>query len=617
MESPQIGSGQTMPQSHQELFGYYMNNVLEREDDDDEVFVASDQNSRRDNNSPTSNNVLNLKGMDDINHSNKLRQQSANAGYQQPQSRQVSDNLTQGNYQNQAQEQRSFLDGNGSSKASIQPQALNKTSYESRDPLLPFDPSKTSMGHYNNGFDNNSLVDQNGNGEYVLYRYRFFNLALYCFAAAINQIAWISLQPVADAVSNAYDQDTTTVNTISLVYMGVYLIVNFPSNYALDAWGCRWGIVIGTMLTFVGMWIKVLVNQGFWILIVGQMISALGQPFLTNAPAKMAAQWYGEKGRIIATTIATASIPLGVAVGFVIPSFFVDDGDRAHDKKDDARSHIFNSLLCQAIIGTVVAILILFFFKDKPPTPPSSSAGAKKDAFGPSINQLFRNKVVWLLVIIFGFVQGVFNTLGTVVGEIATQFDYSTDDASVFGAVFIVGGIIGSAVFGIWVEIKKTYKLSVIIICALSVASTVGVSASFYTGESWMPTLFCFIVGFCMIPIMAVGFELGVEVTYPIDESYSTGFLMFSGQLLGIVFTVISSQLINDYGKNGCLISEGMYVGSLLISFVLSFFIKEDLKRQRVEKQKRERADQLRDRATMKTHEIKSGSHLEINQEQN
>lgn len=87
-----------------------------------------------------------------------------------------------------------------SSKASnIATHALNKTSYESRDPLLPFDPAKLSMAN-----DNNTIADQNS-GNYVLYKYRFFNLALYCFAAAINQIAWISLQPVADAVSNAYD----------------------------------------------------------------------------------------------------------------------------------------------------------------------------------------------------------------------------------------------------------------------------------------------------------------------------------------------------------------------------------------------------------------------------
>lgn len=42
MESPPAGN--TMPQSHQELFGYYMNEVLERKDNDngsEGVFVAT------------------------------------------------------------------------------------------------------------------------------------------------------------------------------------------------------------------------------------------------------------------------------------------------------------------------------------------------------------------------------------------------------------------------------------------------------------------------------------------------------------------------------------------------------------------------------------------------
>lgn len=57
------------------------------------------------------------------------------------------------------------------------------------------------------------------------------------------------------------------------------------------------------------------------------MLAAIGQPFLTNAPAKVAAYWYGEKGRVVATTIATAANPFGVACGFVIPQFFVKDSD--------------------------------------------------------------------------------------------------------------------------------------------------------------------------------------------------------------------------------------------------------------------------------------------------
>ncbi len=43
-------------------------------------------------------------------------------------------------------------------------------------------------------------------------------------------------------VSNAYGISSTAVNTISLVYMSVYLLVNFPSNYIIDKYGCRTGV---------------------------------------------------------------------------------------------------------------------------------------------------------------------------------------------------------------------------------------------------------------------------------------------------------------------------------------------------------------------------------------
>lgn len=57
----------------------------------------------------------------------------------------------------------------------------------------------------------------------------------------------------------------------------------------------------------------------------------------------------------------------------------------------------------------------------------------------------------------------------------------------------------------------------------------IATSLSFTSGSTTLVTISCFVIGFSMIPIMAVGFELGVEVTYPIEESYSTGLLMFAG----------------------------------------------------------------------------------------
>lgn len=73
------------------------------------------------------------------------------------------------------------------------------------------------------------------------------------------------------------------------------------------------------------MWIKSLVNQNFNWVIIGQTLCAIGQPFILNAPAMVSGSWYAESGRAMATTIASSANPLGAAIGFVFPSFFVDD----------------------------------------------------------------------------------------------------------------------------------------------------------------------------------------------------------------------------------------------------------------------------------------------------
>ena len=163
--------------------------------------------------------------------------------------------------------------------------------------------------------------------EFVLYKYRWVQLAIFCSAALLNQVAWISLQPIAQQVSDAYNQSNTVVNTISLVYQGVFIVFTFPSNYAIDIYGCRKAVLLGTFLTALGMGIKCFINQSFYICIAGQVFAAIGQPFLVNAPTKLAAVWFGPNERVIAVTIAVAAQALGAAVGFVFPSIFVSPDD--------------------------------------------------------------------------------------------------------------------------------------------------------------------------------------------------------------------------------------------------------------------------------------------------
>ena len=102
-----------------------------------------------------------------------------------------------------------------------------------------------------------------------MYKYRIAELALYCLAAALNQICWISLLPIAGVLQNAYGVTNTEISAISLIYMAIFVITVFPSNVVLDKGGLRVGVLLGVFLTSVGMWIKCLINVSPYYVLVG------------------------------------------------------------------------------------------------------------------------------------------------------------------------------------------------------------------------------------------------------------------------------------------------------------------------------------------------------------
>lgn len=121
-------------------------------------------------------------------------------------------------------------------------------------------------------------------------------------------------------------------------------------------------------------------------------------------------------------------------------------------------------------------LLVVLFFKEKPETPPSVAAEQRvsKPEFLASIKKLFNNRDILILMVVFGQVHGSFNALGTIIGQAATGFGYSITDASLFGALFIAGGIFGSVIFGVWVEKTRSYKHAMVTIAAFSTIFTLG-----------------------------------------------------------------------------------------------------------------------------------------------
>ena len=57
---------------------------------------------------------------------------------------------------------------------------------------------------------------------------------------------------------------------------------------------------------------------------------------------------------------------IGSGIGFLIPQFYISDGNYV---KGEVKP-IFDLMLAEAILATVVLIPSFILFKNKPPTPP-------------------------------------------------------------------------------------------------------------------------------------------------------------------------------------------------------------------------------------------------------
>jgi MFS family permease len=362
--------------------------------------------------------------------------------------------------------------------------------------------------------------------------------------------------------------------------MFMYVIVLFPSNYILDVWGLRSGvtcnqIIVGTFLTALGAWVRSLAYLEFWYILAGSFIAAIGQPFLISPPAKVAGIWFKPervrtKQRTMATTIASMSNPLGVGLGFVIPPIIVTS--------DHSKTQVGNLMLIQAIISSVIFVLTLLFFTSKPKTAPSVSATQEREKFIPAIKALAKNKSFLKLFVSFSMGLAALSSLATLISIISEPYNFSSSDTSLLGALLVVLGFVGSAIFGVMLTITKKYKFVSLIInigtlggLGLFIA-TLSLESMYITGISIS------LIGIFLTPILPISYEFGIELTYPIGEATSGGILNCGGQIIGIAEVGLAYLLENE-PVIICLICTG----GILIGLISVFFIEETLQRSKID----------------------------------
>jgi MFS transporter, FLVCR family, feline leukemia virus subgroup C receptor-related protein len=399
---------------------------------------------------------------------------------------------------------------------------------------------------------------------FQVYPQRWLMLALFAALTMTNAMVWISFAPISSPVRGYYGISKLLVNMLSMIFMALYIPGSLLANYLFAMRGTRFTLCTGAVLTAAGCAIRIAstktdteaaADAPYAWLMLGQCLAALAQPVFTNAPARIASEWFASEQRDTATVIGAMSNPIGIALGELIPTFVVS-GTYA------VNSGMRTLLIVEAGIAGGACLLVLLLFRERPPTPPSAASEARQeqamddeavrrggvcnDKLIGDIKACFGNKNFVILFTAFGLGLAIFNGLTTVIAQLVEPDGYTKDDAGLFGALIIGCGLVGSAIAAPILDSTKKYNEILRALYLMAGASGVFFVLALRPGHKALVASSFGAMGFFMLPLLPVTFQCGVECTYPVPEDVSSGLLMFSGNLTAMATIFAMDALISD-----------------------------------------------------------------------
>lgn len=414
---------------------------------------------------------------------------------------------------------------------------------------------------------------------------RYTVATLFCVGSAQNAFAWICFSPIFDVTSQRFGVSALAVNVLSSVFLFAYLPASCASLYITERFGLRAAIVAGMALNALGCWLRYVgcfaPGMGSYALVLlGQLVAAVGQPFFTNLPTRVAGDWFPASQRDGATVATSLANAVGNALGSVVPSLVVA-----------SVSDIPALLLWQAVACTVLFALGAAAIPNNPAVPPSASSQARlrlrkqqlglkgtgqasglllAEASPPDdattsavddtqssdgaaallaaardVRELLANRNFLFLCGGFGIGLGVFNAVLTLIAQLLQPCGYGADTAGLTGAALLGTGLVVAGIAGAVLEKTHAYVPVLRFGIAAALCATVFTLGSLQPGNEALVVSAFALLGAFLIPLLPVALENAAECTYPVPEDASSALLMTLGQLVGIVIIFALPPLLN------------------------------------------------------------------------
>ncbi|KAK4103213.1 MFS general substrate transporter [Parathielavia hyrcaniae] len=376
--------------------------------------------------------------------------------------------------------------------------------------------------------------------EYKVYKRRFFGLVQLTLLNIVVSWDWLTFAPVASHAAVYFGTTETVINWLSTAFMFAFAFIAPVVIYVLHQ-GPKKSIVTAAVLILVGNWIRFAgchSSSGglFGVVMFGQILTGLAQPFVLAAPTRYSDLWFTNRGRVAATALTSLANPFGAALGQLIVPFWVTQP-----------SDVSRMVLYVSIISSISAIPA-FFIPSQPPSPPAPSCKTPKLSLRASARLLVGQLEFWLLVVPFAVYVGLFNSLSSLLNQILLPHGYTDEEAGIAGALLIVVGLVSSAAISPVIDRTKSYLLAIRVavpLIALCYLAFIWMPGTREVGGGGVagPYVLMAVLGAASFSLLPVVVEYLVELTHPITPAITSTLAWSGGQVLGGVFIVVSGAL--------------------------------------------------------------------------
>jgi cyanate permease len=395
--------------------------------------------------------------------------------------------------------------------------------------------------------------------EFRIYGYRWVMLSVYMIAIAVNQIMWITFAPITRDAALFYGVSDLEIGILSMSFMIVYLIVSIPASWIIDTYGIRAGVGTGVVLTGVFGILRGLFSSDYELLLIFQIGIAIGQPFLLNSITKVASRWFPVSERATASGLGTLAMYFGILLGMSLTPFLVNG------RGIDGMLYLYGT------VSLAAAVLFLVFAKERPVTPPCRPDQEERALAIDGMRLLFRNRdFLWLMVIFF-IGLGVFNCVTTWIENILSPRGFSAEQAGISGGLMILGGVAGAIIMPV---LSDRYRRRIPFIMIALAGATLSLAGITFSENYTLLLVSAAAFGFFLLSSGPIGFQYGAEVTFPVSEGTSNGFLLLMGQVSGIAF-IFSMDWFKSPVTGSMTIPLTVLGVLMFISFLLSTRLRE------------------------------------------